>query len=127
MVTEQGGIVKSIDTRQPELSAPDSLYVLAGLNIEENYGHLPIANVGGMTVNWSATASPLDLIELQNESGQMQTTDTIDFLILINNRQPGLYYGTIEVDGGTAGSQTVDVTVEIVDTLHRVSLPAAFR
>ena len=67
------------------------------------------------------------LIQLLNSSGSMETTDSITFIANVEGRSPGDYYGAIEIDAGDAGSKMVVVTVRVVDTLERVSLPTIQR
>jgi hypothetical protein len=123
LVAKEGGMVRSIDTAVPLLSAPSSIIVLAGLNLPVNYGYLTIENIGGQTMFWTATSQTSNLIQILTPNGETENIDTVTFELGIDGRAPGNYVGYIEVDAGVAGTETIEVTVIVVANIYRNLLP----
>jgi hypothetical protein len=118
-ITEEGGIFATVDSSEPLLFAPSSVIAIVGLNMPTHYGHIPIQNIGGSVLVWSAQNNDPDLFQLVNSSGQTSDFDALTFSVIVAGRPPGVYTGSIEIDAGEAGSQTVLVTVHIVDILRQ--------
>lgn len=126
-ITEEGGVVASINTDTPLLYAPSEWPVLTGLNLPTHNGYLPIYNLGGSAMNWTAQTSTPDLIRIVTSSGQTETSGTIVFTINVDGRAAGTYTGTIDIDAGDAGSKKVTILVYIFDVLHQSFLPISNR
>lgn len=126
-ITAEGGTISTVDTATPELHITLDVFVLAGLNIEENVGVLPVSNYGGSTMYWTAHTLTPDLIELLTTSGETQTTTPLNFIVKANKFSPGTYEGTIVVDAGEAGTDQVNILIEIVNELQRINLPIVLR
>lgn len=122
-IAQEGGTTASINTALPLLFAPDQWTVLTGLNLAKHDGYLPIYNLGGNIMSWTAQSGTPDLIQIQTPSGQTETSQMIVFTINVSGRSPGTYSGTIDVDAGNAGSMDVTVTVHILETLYQTFLP----
>jgi hypothetical protein len=102
---------------------PTSIYVLAGKNYSVNQGYFPITNAGGGTLQWTATSQNPSLITMVTTSGQTSWYGTIAFDLNVSSRNAGNYVGTVEIDGGTAGTSIVTVNVKLVDVLQKIFLP----
>jgi hypothetical protein len=126
-ITEEGGIVKSVNTAAPLLYAPSEWTALTGLNLTTHNGYLPIYNLGGNFINWTAQTSTPDLIQIVTPSGQIETNGTVVFTIDVDRRDPGVYTGSINIDAGDAGSENVTLLVYIFDVLHQSFLPLTNR
>ncbi len=126
-ITEEGGAVAAINTATPLLYAPSEWTVLTGLNLSTHNGYLPIYNLGGSVMNWTAQTSTPDLIQIVTHSGQTETNATIVFTINVDGRAPGIYTGTIDIDAGDAGSETVTILVYLFDVLKQSFLPLTSR
>ena len=126
-ITKEGGMVKSVNTAAPLLYAPSEWTVLTGLNLTTHIGYLPIYNLGGNFINWTAQTSTPDLIQIVTPSGQIETSGTVIFTIDVDGRDPGVYTGSIDIDAGDAGSENVTLLVHIYDVLHHSFLPILTR
>lgn len=126
-VTEEGGVVATVDTSTPKLDTTDSLLVLVGLNLPANYGYLTITNKGGGVLHWEAQSSDPSLIQLETTSGETEASVTLKFSVNSNGLTAGEYYGHIDIDAGESGIERVPVTIVVVDILHQVFLPFAKR
>lgn len=125
-ITEEGGVVAYLNIGEPILSVPASLTVLAGLNREQNRGYLPVQNIGGRTMDWSAsTATPW--LQILTDSGSTDSYSTIIFDLDIAGFSPGIYTASIFVDAGAAGSKNVEIKVAVVDTVYDSYFPLARR
>jgi hypothetical protein len=124
-VTQQGGVVKVVDPRLPELSAPDSFRALVGLNQPVRRGWLPIHNLGGATMDWSAQTTTPSLIRLEQTTGTLESSGVIPFVVTIS--QPGTYQAIVNIDAGAAGSQQVVIDLRVVSEVSQVYLPLTAR
>jgi len=127
VITQEGGIVKSVNTGASILNVPDTVNVLAGLNYSVNKGYFNIKNDGGSTLQWTATSQTSSLITMDTPSGQTTTLGTIAFTLNVSSLPPGDYVGTISVDAGTGGTAQVTVNVKVVDILYKIHLPLVAR
>jgi predicted outer membrane repeat protein len=125
IITEEGGIVKSVNTGVPILEVPSTINILAVQNYSVNKGYFTIENDGSGTLQWTATSQTPDLITMDTPNGQTTTlgTITIAFTLNVGSLSPGDYVGTIYVDAGTAGTVQVTVNVKLVSILYKVHLP----
>ncbi|OGO39230.1 MAG: hypothetical protein A2W35_07615 [Chloroflexi bacterium RBG_16_57_11] len=124
-VTQQGGVVKIVDPRMPELSAPGHLSVLVGLNQPVKSGRIPFYNLGGASLDWSAQTTTPGLIQLQQTSGTITTSGMIPFLV--NVSQPGTFQAIVNIDAGAAGSQRVIIDLLVVNVVRETFLPLTLR
>ena len=124
-ITQQGGVVAIIDTNTPRLSAPVSVFVLIGLNLPSRNISISIRNVGGQTMNWTASSGTPSLLKVLTSSGSTASSDVIKIEVLASS--PGTYQGQINVNAGTAGSQTIAVTVLVVNKAVQTFLPVILR
>ena len=127
VITQEGGIVKSVNTGAPILNVPSTITVLAGLNYSVNKGAFTIQNDGGGTLQWTATSQTPSLITMDTPAGQTTTHGTIVFTLNVSSLSPGDYVGYIYVDGGTGGTAQVTVNVKLVDILYKVHFPLVAR
>ena len=127
VITQEGGIVKSVNTGTPILNVPAAINILAGLNYSVNKGYCTIKNDGGQTLNWTATSQTPSLITMDTPAGQTTTHGTIVFTLNVSSLSPGDYVGYIYVDGGTGGTAQVTVNVKLVDILYKVHLTLVAR
>ena len=123
VITQEGGVVKSVNTGLPILNVPSAINILAGLNYSVNKGYFTIKNDGGNTLQWTATSQTPNLITMDTPDGQTTTLGTIAFTLNVGSLPPGDYVGAIYVDAGTAGTAQVTVNVKVVDILYKVHLP----
>lgn len=128
-ITAEGGVVVSSGAAAaPRLDVPGSRLVLAGLNLPLVVrASVRVTNTGGGTLNWTATSETPDLIQIANAQGSTQSEDVLEFNVDVRGKSAGTYNGSIRVDGGQAGSQTVDVTVRVVNNLKQLFLPVIGR
>ena len=127
VITQEGGVVKSVSTGAPILNVPSTITVLAGLNYSVNKGSFNIKNDGGGTLQWTAASQTPSLITMDTPDGQTTTLGTIAFTLNVGSLAPGDYVGTIYVDAGTAGTARVTVNVKVVDILYKIHLPLVAR
>ncbi len=127
VITIEGGIISTVDTATPELYIPQEFFVLAGLNIEVNVGAISVSNYGGNTMSWTAHTLTPELIELVTTSGETQITTPLNFIVKADKFSPGTYNGTIVIDAGEAGTEQVNLSIKIVDELHKINLPVVLR
>jgi hypothetical protein len=125
VVTQQGGVVKLVDPRVPELSAPDSFPALVGLNQPARRGWLPIHNLGGTPLDWSAQTTTPGLIRLEQTSGTLADSGVIPFVVTVS--QPGNYQAIVNIDAGAAGSQQVMIDLNVVMVVSQAFLPLTVR
>jgi predicted outer membrane repeat protein len=124
-VTKEGGTMMTNGT--PVLEAPASFMILTGLNLPTHQGAIPIRNLGGGILNWTATSNTPDLLTITTPSGQIisQDMELVAFESNVGQLTPGSYSGEILINGGSAGSQTVSVTVKVVNFVYQTFLPFA--
>ena len=127
VITQEGGVVKSVSTGAPILNVPSTITVLAGLNYSVNKGAFTIQNDGGGTLQWTATSQTPSLITMDTPTGQTATQGTIGFTLNVGSLPPGDYVGTIDVDAGTAGAAQVTVNLKLVSILYKVHFPLVAR
>ena len=131
VITQEGGIAESVVSGQPVLSVPSSIDLVAGLNHPVTQHGIEIQNVGGGTLQWTASAAstPSTLITINTASGQTAPSvpGEIAFTLNVSSLSPGMYYGTISVNAGTGGSASVAVHVRLVNILYIIDLPLTFR
>jgi hypothetical protein len=127
VITQEGGIVKSVNTGAPLLNVPATVNVLAGLNYSVNKGYFNIKNDGGSTLQWTAASQTPSLITMDTPAGQTTILGTIAFTLNVGSLLPGDYVGYIDVDAGTAGTAQVTVNVKLVSILYKVHLPLVAR
>ncbi len=124
-ITHQGGIIQAVDPRVPILSAPDHISIWVGLNQAIKRGYIPISNIGGLTLNWSAQTTTPSLIQLEATSGAITSNGVIPVRVLVS--QTGTYNAIVNIDAGTAGSQQVIVEITVVDVIRSIWLPTVMR
>ncbi|NUM43961.1 MAG: hypothetical protein HUU38_04585 [Anaerolineales bacterium] len=129
VMTREGGLWQTTTTGAPVLDAPATFTLLAGLNQSDHHLSIPIQNIGGGTLIWSATSNTPDLLIVTTPSGQIasQETGVVALTINVGARPVGSYPGEIFINGGSAGSQTVSVTVEVVNFVYENFLPLTVR
>ena len=125
MLTKEGGVVVGV-SREPQLSVPADVYALAGRNFGVNMGSIPVQNVGGGILSWTATNNSTDRITLQKTSGEIQKYEAIPFTVN-PSLGVGLYTAQVVVVGGAAGTQTVTIHITVYDTLWKFFLPRVSR
>jgi hypothetical protein len=123
--TQQGGAIQAVDPRSPLLSAVDRVPVLVGLNQTIMRGQIPIANVGGLTLTWSAQTTTPNLIQLEATGGTITSSGAIPFRVIVS--QPGTYSAYVNIDAGVAGSKQVLVALTVVAVVQGVYLPLIVR
>jgi hypothetical protein len=123
VITEEGGIVKSVNTGVPILNVPSTINILAGQNIPINNGYFTIENDGGGILQWTATSQTPTLITMDTPNGQTTLLGMITFTLNIGSLSPGDYVGTINVDAGAGGIALVTVNVKLVGMLYQIYLP----
>ena len=124
-ITQQGGVVVTLDSNTPLLSAPASVFMLIGLNLPTRHVYIPIQNTGGNVMTWRASNGSPNLFQLLTPSGQTTGSSTIELNVLAAS--PGTFQGQITVDAGSAGSQVVAVTVLVVSKVLQIFLPEIMR
>jgi len=123
-ITEEGGDEQRFSTNAPILAAPDTISILAGLNLAVTRSSFTINNTGGQTMEWTAQSGTPDLIQLETPSGSTISTDVVEFIINVENLPPDTTrFGQILIDAGDAGSFEVDVEVFVVEHLYQHFLP----
>ncbi len=125
LVTKEGGVVNKVEPSLPKLFAPDKISFNFGLNQAEKNGSVPINNVGGQSLNWTAQTSTPDIIQLQVENGTITTQGSIPFNVLPH--KAGVYQAVMSIDAGVAGSKDVAIEITIVDEIHWVYLPFSLK
>ncbi len=115
-----------IQTDQPRLQvAPSPLYLLAQVGASSTSGSLSIANAGGGTLTWSASASPAWLT-LPATSGTAPATLAVR--ANTSGMAAGTYPGSITITGlGSSGSSTVPVSLRVASRLYYAYLPSVGR
>jgi hypothetical protein len=114
----------SKDSTSPVLSLSDSFHVLAGLNLNTNYGFLPIFNGGGGTLNWTAKSASPDLIQIETTSSATSDGDVISLKLITKGLSPGTYTGYVDIDAGEAGSQRVAISIKVVKKVYFIYVPS---
>ena len=127
VITQEGGIVKSVNSGVPILNVPSSINIIAGKNIVVNKGYFTIKNDGTSTLQWTATSQTPSLITMDTPDGQTTILGTIAFTLNVDSLSPGDYVGTINVDAGVGGTALVTVNVKLVDILYKNYLSIIFR
>ncbi|MFZ6026439.1 MAG: hypothetical protein ACOYYS_01875 [Chloroflexota bacterium] len=125
ILTQEGGLLKTVTTGSPTLSAPAAVTVLAGLNLPTHKAYIPIQNVGSGTMDWTVVGQTPDLFTVETPAGQTQAFGTVVLALRVS--KAGTYTGFVEVDAGAAGRQTVQVNVIVVDELKQVFTPLVNR
>jgi hypothetical protein len=123
--TKEGGVVQFVDPRIPVLSLPDKVTILIGLNQADRTGAVPISNLGGQILAWTAQNNTPNLIELQASSGSITTYGSIPYLVKVN--QIGQYQANMSVDAGTAGAGQVIIEIIVVAFIQNSFLPVTIR
>jgi hypothetical protein len=95
IITEEGGIVKSVNTGVPILEVPSTINILAVQNYSVNKGYFTIQNDGSSTLQWTATSQTPNLITMDTPNGQTTAQGTIAFTLNVGSLSPGDYVGTI--------------------------------
>jgi len=124
-VTSQGGVMQVVDPRVPLLGAPDRIPVLVGLNQAVMRGQVPIYNLGGSNLTWSAQTTTPSLIQLEATGGTITTGGAIPFRVIVS--QTGAYSAYVNVNAGTAGSKQVRIDITVVNVVHSAYFPATMR
>jgi hypothetical protein len=127
VITQEGGIVKSVNTGVPILNVPSSINVIAGKNFVVNKGYFTIKNDGTSTLQWTATSQTPSLITMDTPNGQTTLLGTIAIALNVASLSPGDYVGTINVDAGVGGTALVTVNVKLVDILYKTYLSIIYR
>jgi hypothetical protein len=118
-------VVQFVDPRIPVLSLPDKVTILIGLNQVDRTGAVPISNLGGQILAWTAQNNTPNLIELQASSGSITTYGSIPYLVKVN--QIGQYQANMSVDAGTAGAGQVIIEIIVVAFIQNSFLPVTIR
>ena len=123
-ITKEGGVVVGTDSTSPVLALSDTFHVLAGLNLNTNYGYLPIFNGGGGTLNWTAKSASPNLIQVETTSSKTIDGDVISLKLITKGLSPGNYTGYVDIDAGEAGSQRVAISIKVVKKIYFIYVPA---
>ena len=123
--TKEGGVVQFVDPRIPVLSLPDKVTILIGLNQADRTGAVPISNLGGQSLAWTAQNNTPNLIELQASNGTITSYGSIPYLVKVN--QIGQYQANLSVDAGTAGTGQVIIEIIVVAFVYSTFLPVTLR
>ncbi len=123
LITAEGGKVIPMQI-VPVLNAPVEDTVVAGKNLSLNRGVFVISNDGGGILTWTATGGIPGLTTLETTSGQTTTTATVSFLVNPSGFASGTYDTSFTIEGGSAGTQVINVTIVVLDTVHRVFMPS---
>jgi hypothetical protein len=92
-----------------------------------------LANGGWTAVSYTAAAvTPAEIVpDVLNPQGVISPTEQISLQLAVTvNRPLGVYTGLVQVDGQPApvnGSQSIPVTVRVVETIHRWYFPLLLR
>jgi hypothetical protein len=125
-IMEEGGTATG-PAEDPLLSAPSEYFMMVEVNSTGNKGYISIKNNGGSILTWTASTSTPGLIFVDTPSGSTETNDSIEFTVDISGLDIGTYTGRIDIDASAAGSQSVEITVFVVETVYRLSLPVTLR
>lgn len=123
IITEEGGYLASASNDSPVLSAPDSVTVVIGVKPSDRDGAVPIRNLGGGTLNWTATTQT-SWIDLDTTSGSTTAFGYIKFNVTGDTL--GTRSGQIVIQSN-GGNKTVTVIAVVVDQVEKVYLPALSR
>jgi hypothetical protein len=126
-ITEQGGVLVMADAYAPGLWTPTSQTIMLEVYAPETPSQLMMRNTGGSSLSWTASTTTPDLIGLSQTSGEFTEEGHLSFSVDIGKSPTSTYYGYIDIDAGTAGSQRVEIIVKVVDELYGVFLPMSVR
>jgi hypothetical protein len=126
IITKEGGAVAEASTSQPILDAPDTsfvLYVERGSPVSKK---IEISNIGGSVMTWSAQSGG-GLLDIEDPQGDHTGEGWLTFSIDASHEHCGEYTVPIQLDGGDAGTKTVNVTVKVVEEVYSTLMPATIR
>jgi hypothetical protein len=123
IITQEGGVVKTVKTGLPVLGVPGSQFVMIQPN-QNVQRVISISNEGGGVLVWNATSQTPSLLQVDTPSGQTTNQDQIVFSVNSAKLSLGQYTGKILVQDGNGTSKEVSITVQVVKRLTTVFLPA---
>lgn len=86
---------------------------------------LVVQNLGSTSINWTASGSASWLM-LETTSGSGHTS-LLRYRINPSGLTPGNYTTTVTVNAGSAGTQSIPITLRVVTTLYRAYAPVIYR
>lgn len=86
---------------------------------------LVVQNLGSAIINWTASGSA-SWLTLETTSGSGHTS-LLRYRINPSGLTPGNYSTTVTVNAGSAGIQSVPITLRVVTTLYRAYAPVIYR
>lgn len=122
-VTKEGGAFAQVSAGTPLLSAPDAVTFLIGLNGSSNRRSIQVANLGGGVLAWSARSNDPDLIQVDAPTGTTEAGAPVPITIKTGGLGAGTRQGSITIDAGAAGTKTVQVTLQVVESLRQLYMP----
>ncbi len=122
IITQEGGLVKTVKTDFPILGAPGSSFVLTQPNMNL-HRMVMISNEGGGVLQWNAKSETPSLIQVDTPGGQ--TTDQAAMVYSVNTTGLSLgdYSGKIIVSDSTGASIEITINVKVVAKLIPIFLP----
>ncbi len=124
ILTQEGGVVKTVKTGLPVLGVPGSQFVMMQPN-QNVQRIIPIANEGGGILVWNATSETPSLLQVDTPSGQTTDQDQIIYSVNSAKLHLGQYAGKILIQDGNGTSKEIPIIVQVVQRLTSIYLPAA--
>jgi hypothetical protein len=122
ILTQEGGVVKTVKTGLPILGVPGSSFVLTqpNMNLQRM---VTISNEGGGVLQWNAKSETPSLIQVDTPVGQ--TTDQAAMVYSVNTTglSFGDYTGKIMVTDSTGTNKEITINVKVVAKLIPIFLP----
>jgi hypothetical protein len=123
VITEEGGVLTTVNTAMPKLSVMNRIYVLVEVGTSSVQYQVGVDNIGGSSFNWTASTTTQDLIKLETISGDCTSNNKVMFTVNVEGYAVGEYQGDIVIDAGDAGTETITVIVDVVEDVHDNFLP----
>ncbi|WP_298820686.1 BACON domain-containing protein [Chloroflexus sp.] len=110
----------------PQLAVtPGNVTILASpADPAATYG-ITVQNLGSGNMNWSASGGA-SWLTLETSSGSGHTS-RLRYRVDPNGLGPGDHTTSIVVDAGSAGAQSITITLRLVTTLYRIHMPLIAR
>ncbi len=106
----------------PQLAVlPASVTLLAQPTDSESTYALTVQNLGSTSIAWSASGGT-GWLNLETTSGNGHRTE-LRYRVNPAGLTPGTYTTTITVNAGSAGSQSIPITLRVVTTVYRTYMP----
>ncbi|MDF1512773.1 MAG: hypothetical protein P1S60_03070, partial [Anaerolineae bacterium] len=126
-VTKQGGFVASESTNQPVLDVLTKFYILVKQDATSVTQQITVRNSGGSILTWSTSVLEDSTIHILSPISETEGDGVLSYNVDVSDKLYGEYNDYITIDAQDAGSQSLEVTIMVVEDMYNIFTPMVTR